>query len=218
MSEYYQPNTLKLRVEVGNKKLDNRFAVYQAQRDELAVRQEMLRIHQNADKNAIENINSSLKDLNISMELQPDDMSTVKTELINRKKKAIDKARDLLAQKAAYQTQNMSAGLNQFRALSLSDKLKALNEIDRNSDEYGQALALLNASQGTQDEAFLDAMEKDIDGITMVSTVNAKDIEQLMKSAEAQAALVQTVYTKEEDNIEKQKAQKIDADCLNGGL
>ncbi len=218
MNEYYQPDSLRLRVSVGSKNLDNRFAVYQQKRTDVETTNELLRIHQEAEKDFGAEIASELSNLGISSVFNPNDLTPLKQELIQKKRQAIQKARELLKDTAQYEVANTSNQLNKFRSLTMEDKLKAIDELDRNSPEYTTALSLMNANQRQLDEQFINAMEKDINGTTMLTDTNSKDVEQLMKGALAQKELVDTVYQEQEKLLEKERMKKIDADCLNGGL
>lgn len=222
MNEYYQPDSLKLRMEVGSKDIDNRFEVYQQKKGNLQAKKEELRIHQSTEDYESGVISERLKSLGIQTPLDINNLEPLKTELINRKKAVIAKTRKLMEEKAAYETNEsneMTDRLMKFQSLTIQDKLRALDEIDRNSPEYTAAWTLLNADQKTQDAALLDAMEKDTDGSTMLTQVNAKDVDQLMKASKAQAELVNTVREEHKKSLERERAKTLNADCFfDGGL
>lgn len=218
MNEYYQPDSLQLRVSVGSKNLDNRFAVYQQKRTDVETTYELLRIQQEAQKDFGNQIASNLSVLGITAPFNPNDLTSLRQELIKQKKSAIQKARALLKETAVYEVSNTSNKLNKFRSLTMTDKIKAIDELDKNSPEYSTALTLLNANQRQLDEQFINAMETDIEGTALLTDINAKDVDQLMKGALAQKALVETVYREQEKTLEKERNKKMDADCLNGGL
>lgn len=217
MNEYYQPDSLRLRMDVASKNIDNRFEVFQRKKTSLATTKETARLHRLAQDNEKVAVENSLKQLGIQMPFDIERPEALKDELVKRKRAAIGKARTLLAEKATYDASGLSDNLVKFQSLTLQDKLKALDEIDRNSEDYATAITLLNSDQKVQDEIFLDAMEKDINGEAMLTQVNAKDAEQLVKAARAQGALVRTIQEEQRKYLEKERAKKLNADCFFDG-
>ncbi len=218
MNEYYKPNSLQLRSEVGDKMLENRFAAYQERRSSLAAADEAFKTVQNGLNDRQQSLMTKMKDLGLNIEVNMDDLDAVKAKIGEHKKVAIDKARTLLSELSEYSINKTSEKMDKFVALEMGDKLQALDEFDRESAEYDMAMRMINADQRQMDADYLDAMEKDINGLTALTEENARDVEEMMKGEIAQQALQQAVYDDSSNNIAKERAKKIDVDCLNGGI
>ncbi len=218
MNEYYQPDSLQLRSEVGKKSIFNRFEVYQSKKSGLAMARNVERIYQKTVDETEKHITKKLKELKVDIEPDFKNTDAIQEAIIGKKRVAIKKARDLLNDWADYEASNTSDRLRQFQSLAMADKLKALDEFDRKSEEYTAAVSMMNADQRKLDEEYLDALEEDIEGTTVLTEDNAHDVKQLMKSATAQAELVRAIYNEDEKNVAKLREKKIDDDCLNGGV
>ena len=72
-----------------------------------------------------------------------------------------------------------------------------------------------------EDLALLRALEYDEDAETMITSINAPKIEEAVKEAKAQTKLMEQV-NKNANNLKlkelKGRAQKLDKQCLNGGI
>ncbi len=218
MNEYYKPNSLQLRPEVGDKMLENRFAVYQEQKYEVATTKEAARVANGIVANRQKEIDEALKNLGVDATVDVDNLDNTITKIGVVKKEQIEKARSLMDDLSTYESSQLSDRMRKFTSLSMEDKLKALDEIDRNSPEYSQAQDIFNADGRRQDLEYLNAMERDINGTAMLTATNAKDVEQMMKASVAQKELEAVLYEREIQGLEKARTKKIDKDCLNGGI
>ncbi len=218
MNEYYKPDSLQLRTEVGDKMLENRFSAYQERKAVLASADNSFQVMQRMVNDKQKRLNEKVKKWGLDISVDMENLEEIKVELGKRKQVSIDKARELLNKLAEYEVSNVSEKTAKYAALSPSDKLLALDEFDRESPEYDAAMSMLNADQRKIDENYLNAMEKDINGLTILTEDNANDVDELMKGVVAQQALSSAIYREDENKVAKARAKKIDKDCLNGGI
>ena len=122
---------------------------------------------------------------------------------------------------ATYNLTKASDKLQKFQALPYEEKVEALNRDfnkETNPEEYSMAVQLLNASERSNNELFLKALEEDLNGEAQQTASATNNVRQNIESQKAQYALFEEGVKEDKARRALVREQKIDDLCINGGL
>ncbi|MBR4932099.1 MAG: hypothetical protein IKZ02_03635 [Alphaproteobacteria bacterium] len=224
MDTFFMPNSLTLREEVRNwdsTKINNRLAVYKEKFTELQNQKKASTIAKEIVEKQIEEINSDLEKYGITLSFDVSKPKLVQDELVKLKKELINKTQNLLKNEATYNLTKASDKLQKFQALPYEEKVEALKRDfnkETNPEEYSMAVQLLNASERSNNELFLKALEEDLNGEAQQTASATNNVQQNIESQKAQYALFEESAKEDKARRALVREQKIDALCINGGL
>lgn len=225
MAQNFKPKSLQLRDEIKHRSSElenNRLNAYQQVKKDLSGALKITEVSADNEEAELKAFEKKLAENGITVSLTSFDeaqLADVKKQLIELKKSYLKESQTILAEPQQEKTTtDETPSLKNFASLSHAEQLNTLSNFEKGSQEYMDALTLLNASQTSEDVAYIEALSKDEDGETYVFPTNAKDIDQLINAKRASQALVKEVRKNQQQELKKNYNKKIDSMCLNGGV
>lgn len=218
MDTFFMPGSLNLRSEVrgwDDTKINNRLAVYREKQNDVDSFTKSYEIAKQNVDDVVASINEDLKEIGIEETFSLDgDITALQNKLVELKLAEVQKARSLYEQNAeAIKKENVVSV-----EATTKENLEVLANLDPTSEEYQLLASQMNASQGVQDEDFMNDLEKDKNGEAIQSPIATNDPVQNMDAQEAEYALHSETIIKAQKERDQMRKKTIDSLCINGGI
>lgn len=228
MAKIFQSKSLVVKDEYKHmniKEKNNRLNVYQGLKKSKNTMQQNYQSALDFQKESAQSIVDDLKLLGITNEIDAEDITSIdpiQNQLIEKKQTYINNIRSKITQNQkknpSIDVKNENDFLREFALLPYSQQVETLETLERGSDNYVKATNIINATQTKEHLDYINALEKDLEGELLLTTLNATQVDHLKNEKEAEKALHEEFQKEEEKEFQKEYELKIDSQCLNGGI